>query len=241
MYPLLASFSKKKIPANASAIFAGEWFGKAAGIALNLFLASSIISSCDGQFNQSLPDMLHMRRRKPPTALGSAHCRRWNDWNNLNLPADMPMDPIHLSDDFRDFLICLNDAGVEYLVVGGHAVAYHGYVRPTRDMDIWVAVSHENAKRIVQAVKSFFGGELSGLSEECFLDPENVTRFGAVPNLIEIVLKISGGDFAKAYAQRIVATIDGQPANLINLSDLIANKKTSARLKDLADVEELTK
>jgi hypothetical protein len=108
-------------------------------------------------------------------------------------------------------------------------------------MDIWIAVSPENAKRVVQAVKSFFGGELAGVSEEWFLDLENVTRFGAVPNLIEIVPKISGGDFAKAYAQRVVAIIDGQPANLINLNDLIANKKTSARLKDLADVEELTK
>ena len=51
------------------------------------------------------------------------------------------MDPSHLSDDFRDFLTCLNDAGVEYLLVGGHAVAYYGYFRPTRDMEIWVAVS----------------------------------------------------------------------------------------------------
>jgi hypothetical protein len=150
------------------------------------------------------------------------------------------MNPSYLSEDFREFLTCLNDAGVEYLLVGGHAVAYHGYVRPTRDMDVWVAVSPDNADRLVQAVNSFFGGALPGLAREWFLDVENVTRFGAVPNLIEILPKVSGGDFAKAYARRVTATIDGQSVNLISLDDLVANKKASARLKDLADVEQLT-
>ncbi len=151
------------------------------------------------------------------------------------------MDPRYLSDDFRDFLTCLNDAGVEYLLVGGHAVAYHGYFRATRDMDIWIAVSPENADRLVQAVKTFFGGELAGLTREWFLDKENVTRFGAVPNLIEILPSISGGEFTVAYTRRVTDKVDGQLAHLISFDDLIANKKASARLKDLADVEQLTK
>lgn len=151
------------------------------------------------------------------------------------------MDPTQLSNDFRDFLICLNEAGVEYLVVGGHAVAFHGYIRPTRDMDVWVAVSPDNAARLVRAVNVFFCGELPGLAPEWFLDAENTTRFGAVPNLIEIIPQVSGGDFTKAFARRIQAVIGGQPVNLICLDDLIANKQASARLKDLADVEELTK
>ena len=150
------------------------------------------------------------------------------------------MDPSHLSDDFREFLTCLNEAGVEYLVVGGHAVAYYGYVRPTRDMDIWVAVSDKNAEKLVHAVKTFFGAALDGLSPQWFLDSENVTRFGAVPNLIEILPKISGGEFASAYARRVTAEVDGQKINMICLDDLIVNKKSSARLKDLADVEQLT-
>ena len=150
------------------------------------------------------------------------------------------MDPSHLTDDFREFLTCLSEAGVEYLVVGGHAVAYYGYVRPTRDLDIWVAVNQRNAERLVQAVKSFFAGaELPGLSPEWFLDTENVTRFGAVPNLIEILPKVSGGEFAMAYARKVTADVDGQQVNLICLDDLIANKQASARLKDLADVEQL--
>jgi hypothetical protein len=151
------------------------------------------------------------------------------------------MDPSHLSGDFREFLTCLNAAGVEYLVVGGHAVAYYGYVRPTRDLDVWVAVSPENAERLVKAVKLFFAGaELNGLSAEWFLDSENVTRFGAVPNLIEILPKVSGGEFGPAYARRVTVEVDGQKLNLIGFEDLIANKKASARFKDLADVEELT-
>jgi hypothetical protein len=151
------------------------------------------------------------------------------------------MDPTHLSDDFRDFLTCLNEAAVEYLIVGGHAVAYYGYVRPTRDMDVWIAVSPDNAERLVRAVKAFFGDELKGLAKEWFLDAENVTRFGAVPNLIEIVPTISGGNFSEAYGRKVVAEVDGQKTNLISLDDLLANKRASGRLKDLTDVEELTK
>ena len=149
------------------------------------------------------------------------------------------MDPRHLSDDFRDFLTCLNEAGVEYLLVGGHAVAYYGYVRPTRDMDIWVAVSPDNAERLVKAVRAFFGADLAGLAKEWFLDENNVTRFGAVPNLIEILPQVSGGEFASAFARRVCSEVDGQPVNLISLSDLLANKRASGRHKDLADLENL--
>jgi len=151
------------------------------------------------------------------------------------------MDPTHLSDDFRDFLTCLNEAGVEYLVIGGHAVAYHGYVRPTRDIDVWIAVSTANAQKLVQAVNSFFGTELEGLAKEWFLDHDNVTRFGAVPNLIEIVPTISGGNFQEAYARKVAVEIDGQRVNLIGLDDLLANKRASGRPKDIADLDELTK
>ena len=151
------------------------------------------------------------------------------------------MDPSHLSADFREFLTCLSEAGVEYLVVGGHAVAYHGYVRPTRDLDIWVAVSPANADRLVAAVRAFFGAELPGVSREWFLDIENVTRFGAVPNLIEILPAVSGGEFPRAFARRIVTTMDGLEVNFIGFDDLIANKQASARLKDLADIEQLLK
>jgi hypothetical protein len=149
------------------------------------------------------------------------------------------MDPKALSADFRDFLKCLNDHGVEYLLIGGHAVAYHGYVRPTQDMDVWIAVSPQNAQRMVTAVEAFFGCKLQGLAPEWFLDTEQVTRFGVRPNLIEILTRIDGGEFRTAFSRRIVSEFDGLPVNVIGLADLKKNKKTSARNKDLADLDNL--
>jgi hypothetical protein len=149
------------------------------------------------------------------------------------------MDPKSLSADFRDFLKSLNEHGVEYLLIGGHAVAFHGYVRPTQDMDLWIAVSPQNAQRMVTAVEAFFGCKLQGLVAEWFLDTEQVTRFGVRPNLIEIVTKIDGGEFTAAYPQRVVSEFDGVPVNVIGLADLKKSKKASARNKDLADLENL--
>jgi predicted nucleotidyltransferase len=148
------------------------------------------------------------------------------------------MESIHLNDDFRDFLKCLNAAGVEYLLIGGHAVAYHGYVRPTTDMDVWIALDQANAERAV-AVRDFFGTEMNGLSPEWFLDPENVSRFGVRPFLIEILTQVSSGDFKSAFARHIKVEIDEVPTNVIALDDLKANKRASGRNKDLADLDNL--
>ena len=149
------------------------------------------------------------------------------------------MDPKSLSADFRDFLKSLNDHGVEYLLIGGHAVAYHGYVRPTQDMDVWIAVSPNNAERMVAAVEAFFGCKLEGLAPEFFLDREQVTRFGVRPNLIEILTKIDGCDFLAAYSHRVVGELDDSCVNIIALADLKKNKKASGRNKDLADLDNL--
>jgi hypothetical protein len=149
------------------------------------------------------------------------------------------MDPKTLSADFREFLKSLNDHGVEYLLVGGHAVAYHGYVRPTQDMDVWIAVRPENAERIVSAVEAFFGCKLDGLVPQWFLDPEQVTRFGVRPNLIEILARIDGREFAPSYSRRVTADLDGLRVTVIALEDLKINKKASGRNKDLADLDNL--
>src|SRR5580765_2047505 len=135
------------------------------------------------------------------------------------------MDPKSLTADFRDFLKSLNDNGVEYLLIGGHAVAYHGYVRPTQDLDIWIAISQQNAERVVAAIQAFFGCTLDGLAPGWFLDPEQVTRFGVRPNLIEILARIDGGEFQTAYSHRVVGEFDGLRVNIISLADLKLNKK----------------
>jgi hypothetical protein len=149
------------------------------------------------------------------------------------------MDPKSLTADFRDFLKSLNDHGVDYLLIGGHAVAYHGYVRPTQDMDVWIAVHPENAEKVVAAIETFFGCKLDGLAPHWFLDPEQVTRFGVRPNLIEILARIDGCEFATAFSKRIVAEIDGLRINILGLDDLKTNKRASGRNKDLADLDNL--
>ena len=149
------------------------------------------------------------------------------------------MDPRHLPPDFRDFLGCLNAAGVEYLLVGGHAVAFHGYPRVTSDMNVWINPTPENAERAVAAIRLFFDDPMGGLVAAQLLDPETVTHFGARPHLIELLGKISGGDFALAWRRRIATDYDGVLVQMISLADLRINKAASGRAKDRSDLENL--
>ncbi|HOB97733.1 MAG TPA: hypothetical protein PKM43_03170 [Verrucomicrobiota bacterium] len=148
------------------------------------------------------------------------------------------MDPRSLTRDFKEFLQCLNAHGVEYLLIGGHAVGYHGYPRATGDLDVWIAVHEENAHRMVRALQDF-GFDLSDLSPGLFLRKERIIRMGIEPNQIEIQTGISGVEFSQAYPRRVVAAIEGIAVNIIALDDLKQNKQASGRYKDLADLENL--
>jgi hypothetical protein len=148
------------------------------------------------------------------------------------------MATIQLPPDFKEFLRLLNAHKVEYLLIGGYAVNYHGYPRATADMDIWVAVHPANADRIVAALKEF-GFDLPELSPELFLRPWQIIRLGVPPVRIEIATTISGVDFAECYVQRVQDTLDGVPVSLIGLDHLKRNKKVSGRHQDLADLEHL--
>jgi len=132
----------------------------------------------------------------------------------------------------------LNAKRVEYLLIGGYAVGYHGYPRATADMDIWVAVNPENADKIVVALKEF-GFAVPGLSAGLFLRQNQIIRMGVPPMRIELTTTISGVDFEECYAARVVAELDGVKVNLINLKHLKINKKASGRYKDLNDLENL--
>jgi len=127
---------------------------------------------------------------------------------------------------------------VEYLLIGGHAVAYHGYPRATQDMDIWIAIRPDNAERMIAALREF-GFDMPQLSAGLFLQDKSMVRMGIPPVRIEITTTISGVDFAECYAERIVDTIDGVKVNVISLRHLRANKKASGRHKDLDDLEHL--
>lgn len=145
---------------------------------------------------------------------------------------------IELPKDFKEFLSLLNVHGVEYLLIGGYAVGYHGYPRATNDLDIWIAATAENASRIVTALKEF-GFDASELSATFFLQPDNILRMGFEPLRIEILTSVSGVTFDQCYQERVVDNFDGIEVTLISLTHLKTNKEASGRLKDLADIEHL--
>ncbi len=148
------------------------------------------------------------------------------------------MATIQLPPDFKEFLRLLNAHKVEYLLIGGYAVNYHGYPRATADMDIWVAVHPANADRIVAALKEF-GFDAADLSPELFLRQWQIIRLGTPPLRIEIATTISGVDFSECYPKRVEDALDGVPVSLISLDHLKHNKKASGRHQDLADLEHL--
>jgi hypothetical protein len=148
------------------------------------------------------------------------------------------MATIRLPRDFREFLRLLNTHRVEYLLIGGYAVGYHGYPRATADMDIWVAIHPQNAERIVTVLREF-GFDLPELSADLFLRENQIIRMGVPPIRIEIMTGISGVSFEECYAERVVDLLDGIEVNVIDLAHLRVNKQASGRYKDLDDLENL--
>jgi len=148
------------------------------------------------------------------------------------------MGTIHLPPDFKEFFQWFDRHNVEYLLVGGYAVGYHGYPRATMDIDVWIASTPQNARRVVAALEDFgFGGQK--LSETMFLAADQIIRMGLPPMRIEIMTSIDGVDFDEAYPQRVEDDLDGVRVKLIGLRHLKRNKQAAARPKDLADLEEL--
>ncbi|MGD0653086.1 MAG: hypothetical protein ABSA16_01965 [Thermoguttaceae bacterium] len=148
------------------------------------------------------------------------------------------MATIQLPPDFKDFLKLLNEEKVEYLLVGGYAVGFHGYPRATKDMDIWVAVNPENAERLVRVFHRF-GFSPKSISPTSFLNEKKVIEIGIDPVRIDVIMSISGVSFSECYAQKVDFVYEGININLINLEHLKINKRATGRLRDLADVEEL--
>lgn len=145
-----------------------------------------------------------------------------------------------LPPDFKEFLALLDSEKIEYLLVGGYAVSYHGYPRPTGDLDIWVAVNPDNASKLTKVLAEFGFGN-AGATPELLLTPGRVIRMGVPPVRIEIINKISGVEFSRCYAQRIQVVMNGVPVSLINREDLLVNKRAAGRPKDLGDVKQLEK
>lgn len=145
---------------------------------------------------------------------------------------------MQLPADFKEFLRLLRSHGVEYLLIGGYAVVYYGYPRATGDIDIWIAVHPENARRMVDVVRDF-GFDTPDLSPEMFLREGKMVRMGNVPLRIEILTAISGVTFEECYADRLEKTVDGIEVSLLALHHLKRNKRASGRNKDLNDLQNL--
>ncbi len=143
-----------------------------------------------------------------------------------------------LNQDFKEFIQLLNDNQVHYLVVGGYAVALHGYPRYTKDIDIWIELTQENANHIVETLAQF-GFAALGLKESDFLVEDQVIQLGYAPNRIDIITTLSGITFHECYDKRLSVEIDGVNVNFIDRENLRKNKKATGRLQDLADLEKL--
>jgi len=150
------------------------------------------------------------------------------------------MENMHLPEDFKDFLKLLYENEVKYLLIGGYAVGYYGYPRATHDMDIWIAVDPENAKKMTD-VMTGFGFEAGAVSKEVFLKSDAIVRLGVPPLRLEILMSASGVEFQACYGRRLSDVIEEVPVNIIHLEDLLANKIAAGRHKDLDDVSNLPK
>jgi hypothetical protein len=143
-----------------------------------------------------------------------------------------------LSKDFSEFLGLLNEHNVKYLVVGGYAVAFHGYPRYTRDIDIWVESSPENAENIMKVLEDFGFGSLD-IKVDDFLVHSRVIQLGYPPHRIDLVTSLTDADFTDCYDKKVIAKINGVTVNFIDLDSLRKNKQASNRPQDIADLEHL--
>lgn len=143
-----------------------------------------------------------------------------------------------LHQDIREFIeLCLLRK-VEFLLVGGYALAFHGAPRFTEDIDLMVLVSPGNADKLHAALTDFGFGE-AGITREDFLEPGQVIQLGRAPNRIDILTGISGITWQEAWTSRIQVNLDGIEIQVIGKTELIRNKQATGRPQDLADVARL--
>jgi hypothetical protein len=143
-----------------------------------------------------------------------------------------------LNSDFKEFIQLLNENQVKYLVIGGYAVAVHGHPRYTKDIDIWIEMTPENADKLLTALNQFGFGSL-GLSPQDFQSPDQIIQLGYPPNRIDLITTPDGIDFDTCYTSKLEILINDIPVQFIDLNNLKKNKKASGRLQDLADLENL--
>jgi len=143
-----------------------------------------------------------------------------------------------LNQDFKEFIQLLNENQVKYLVIGGYAVAIHGHPRYTKDIDIWIEISDDNANKLVTTLTQF-GFESFGVTTQDFQTANQIIQLGYPPNRIDLITNPDGIDFQTCYDSKIEVNLNDVPVKFINLDNLKKNKLASGRLQDLADLENL--
>ncbi|MEW5818041.1 MAG: nucleotidyl transferase AbiEii/AbiGii toxin family protein [Spirochaetota bacterium] len=143
-----------------------------------------------------------------------------------------------INQDFKECLELFNKNDVEYLIVGGYALAYHGAPRFTGDLDIFLSRSKENALRVLKALTDF-GFDCIGLTEKDFTEPDKVIELGYPPIRIDLMTSIDGVAWETAWNNREETSYGAVPVYIIGKEDFIANKRASGRKRDLADLEAL--
>ena len=141
--------------------------------------------------------------------------------------------------DFEELLRSLEENGVEYMIVGGYAVAYYGHPRFTKDIDVFFDSTEDNVSRLRQALIAF-GFREQDLLPEAFTTKGNVLTFGVVPTRVDLVNDIDGVTYEEARPNVVRGTYGGVEVTFIGLADLVKNKRATPRTQDKADVEELT-
>jgi len=147
---------------------------------------------------------------------------------------------INLETDFLEFIALCNKHEVRYLVIGGYAVSIHGYPRSTKDMDVCIEMSEENAAKMVRVIKDFGFGSLN-LSEIDFLNKDFITQLGYEPLRIDILNDLDGVLFVEAWINKKVVDLSGVRINFIGYNELLKVKEKAGRPQDIADVNMLKK
>ena len=143
------------------------------------------------------------------------------------------------SDDFRDLLSALSAADARFLVVGGYAVGVHGHPRATKDLDVWVEPTLENAQRVLVALADF-GAPAGELTAEELATPGTGFMMGRPPTRIDILTRISGLEFGSAFRRALTVELaPGCSCRVLSIDDLIVNKRAAGRPQDLADADAL--
>jgi len=145
---------------------------------------------------------------------------------------------MNIQEDFEEFLRLLNRKKVEYLIVGGYAVAFHGFVRATKDIDILFHNTQQNIRRLRQALNDF-GFSVDNLGDVAFSEQGKIIRIGVAPIMIELINAISGVLFDTAWKNRVRGMYGGTTVYYLSRTDLLRNKKAAGRPRDLLDIQEL--